>query len=121
MFDSSLPPVVCSRTHVLFTLFVFVCILWCPTRIMLCLCFVCVHLLYPMLPDSCFVCVHHLYPMLPESCFVCILWCPSHIVLYFCFVFFVLCALCCRCHGYLVVLRLSVLFCNICNMTDKGC
>jgi hypothetical protein len=29
-------PVVCRRTHVLFTLFVFVCIKWCPTHIVLC-------------------------------------------------------------------------------------
>jgi hypothetical protein len=33
MFSSSLPPVVCSRDHVLFTLFVIVCALWCPTHI----------------------------------------------------------------------------------------
>jgi len=35
MFGLSLPPVVC---HVLFTLFVFVCTLWCPTHIVLCFC-----------------------------------------------------------------------------------
>jgi hypothetical protein len=41
MFGSSLSPVVCSRVHVLFMLFVFACALWCPTHIMLCvlLCF----------------------------------------------------------------------------------
>ena len=41
MFASSLSPVVCSRVHVLFMLFVFACALWCPTHIMLCvlLCF----------------------------------------------------------------------------------
>jgi hypothetical protein len=33
MFSSSLPPVVCRRTHVLFTLYVFVCGLWCITYI----------------------------------------------------------------------------------------
>jgi hypothetical protein len=35
MFCSSLPPVVCRGVHVLFTLFVFVCVLWCPTHIVL--------------------------------------------------------------------------------------
>jgi hypothetical protein len=33
MFGSSLPPVVCRRAPVLFVLFVFVCVLWCPIRI----------------------------------------------------------------------------------------
>ena len=46
MFVSSLSPDVCRRAHVLFTLFEFVCVYWCPTRIMLC--FVC--LVYNMLP-----------------------------------------------------------------------
>ena len=50
MFDSSLPPVVCMRDHVLFNLFVFVCAKWCLTHILLCFCVVCLHLLYPMLP-----------------------------------------------------------------------
>jgi hypothetical protein len=35
MFGSFLPPVVCRRAHVLFTLFVFVCVLCCPTHIVL--------------------------------------------------------------------------------------
>jgi hypothetical protein len=52
MFGSSLPPVVCRRAHVLFTLFVFVCIEWCPTPIVLCFCFVFLHLVYPKLPVS---------------------------------------------------------------------
>ena len=30
MFGSSLSPVVCRRGHVLYTLFVFVCVYWCP-------------------------------------------------------------------------------------------
>jgi len=33
MFGSSFPLVVCMRVHVLFTLFVFVCVWWCPTHI----------------------------------------------------------------------------------------
>jgi len=37
---------------VLFTLFLFVCVLWCPTHIALCFCFVCLRLVYPMLPVS---------------------------------------------------------------------
>jgi hypothetical protein len=40
MFGSSLPPVVCRRDRVLFKLFLFVCVLWCPTHILLCFCFV---------------------------------------------------------------------------------
>ena len=35
MFGQCLPPVVCRRAHVLFTLFVFVCVQWCPTHIVL--------------------------------------------------------------------------------------
>jgi hypothetical protein len=41
---SSLPPVVCRRASVLFTLFVFVCVQWCPTHIVLCFCLVFHHL-----------------------------------------------------------------------------
>ena len=54
MFGSSLPPVVCSSARVLFTLFVFVCIQWCPTHIVLGLCVVVfvLCLLYPILPVS---------------------------------------------------------------------
>ena len=37
----SLPPVVCRRAHVLFTLFVFVCVRWCPTHIVLRFCLFC--------------------------------------------------------------------------------
>ena len=50
IIDSPLPPVVCRRVHVLFTLFVFVCVQWCPTHIILCFWFV--FLVYPMLPVS---------------------------------------------------------------------
>ena len=52
MFCSSLPPVVCRRAHVLFTLFAFVCTQWCPTHIMLCFCFVFLRFVYPILPVS---------------------------------------------------------------------
>ena len=38
--------------NVLFTLFVFVCVKWCPTHIVLCFCFVCLHVVYPILPVS---------------------------------------------------------------------
>ena len=41
----SLPPVFCRSTHVLFTLFVFVYVQWCPTHIVLCYLF--------CLPSSC--------------------------------------------------------------------
>ena len=40
IFCSSLPPVICRNAHVLFTLFVFLCVKWCPTHIVLCLCFI---------------------------------------------------------------------------------
>ena len=49
---SPLPPVVCRRVHVLLTLFVFACAQCCPTHIVLCFCFVCLRLVYPMLPVS---------------------------------------------------------------------
>ena len=39
---SSLHPVVCKRSGVLFTLFVFVCVKWCPTHNVLCFCSSCV-------------------------------------------------------------------------------
>ena len=38
MIDTSLPPVVCWREHVLFTLVVFVFAQWCQTHIVLCFC-----------------------------------------------------------------------------------
>ena len=49
MFGSSLPPVVCRRAQVVFTLFVFVCAQWYPTHIMLCFCFVFLRAVYHML------------------------------------------------------------------------
>ena len=38
MFGSSLSPAVCRRAHALFILLVFVCVKWCPTHIVLCVC-----------------------------------------------------------------------------------
>ena len=63
MFGSSLPSAVCRKDHVLFTLFVFVCLWWCPA--------VCRrdHVLFTL-----FV-------------FVCLWWCPAHVVLCLCLVF----------------------------------
>ena len=54
MFSLSLPPwpVVCWMVHVLFTLFVFAYVQWCPTPIVLCFCLVCLCLVYRMLPVS---------------------------------------------------------------------
>jgi hypothetical protein len=53
MLGWSLPPFDCRRAHVLFTLFVFVCILWCPMLIVLCFCFVFLRFVYHnMLPVS---------------------------------------------------------------------
>ena len=50
--SSSLSPVVCKRVHLLFTLFVIVCALWCPTYIMLCFCLASLRLVYSMLQVS---------------------------------------------------------------------
>jgi hypothetical protein len=36
----------------MFTLFVFVCVYWCPARNVLCFCFVFLRLVYPMLSVS---------------------------------------------------------------------
>jgi len=36
MFGWCLPPVLCMSVHVLFTIFVLVCVYWCPTHIVLC-------------------------------------------------------------------------------------
>ena len=52
MFGSSLPPVVCRRTRVIFTFFVVVYVWRCPTHIVLCFCCVCLCLVYPMLSVS---------------------------------------------------------------------
>ena len=52
MFGSSLPPFVFRRVFVLFTLFVFTCVQWCLTHIVLCFLFVCCRLVYLMLPLS---------------------------------------------------------------------
>ena len=46
----SLPPVACRVAHILFTLFVFVSVWWRPTHIVLCFCFVCLRLVYTLLP-----------------------------------------------------------------------
>ena len=40
---------ICKVQHVLFALFLFVYVEWCPTLIVLCFCFVCLRLVYPML------------------------------------------------------------------------
>ena len=52
MFGSSLPPVFCKRAHILFTLFVFACVEWCPTDIVLCFGFVVIRLVWHVLPVS---------------------------------------------------------------------
>jgi hypothetical protein len=51
IFRSYLPVVFCWRACVLYTLFVFVCVWWCPTHIGLCFCFVFPRLV-PMFPVS---------------------------------------------------------------------
>ena len=52
IFGSSLPLVVSSRADVLFTLFVFVYVYWCPTHSLLCFCCVCLCPVYALLPLS---------------------------------------------------------------------
>ena len=68
LFGSSLPPVVCRRAHVLFTLFVFACVWWCPAHIVLCFCFVCVRVVYPML--QVFLCCPFYLPPLYSLTFI---------------------------------------------------
>ena len=43
-------PVVCRRTHVLITLFVFACVWWCPSHVVLCFPVVCrrTHVLFTL-------------------------------------------------------------------------
>ena len=50
MFGWYLPPVLCMSFHVLFTIFVLVCVYWCPTHIVLCA--FSLRLVHPMLPVS---------------------------------------------------------------------
>ena len=52
MFGSSLPPVVCRKAHILFTLLMLAYVNLCPTHIVLCFCFVFRRRVYPMLPVS---------------------------------------------------------------------
>ena len=82
MFSSSVPPVVCRRAHVLFTLFVFVWVQWCPKYIVLCFlgysivvsntyCVMFFGVFYSgvqhILCCVCFVFLPLVYPMLPVS------------------------------------------------------
>ena len=52
MLGSSLPSVVCKTVHALFTLFLFVCLYWFPTHIVLRFCSVLLRFVYRMLPVS---------------------------------------------------------------------
>ena len=52
MFSLSVSLVDCRRVHVLFTLFGFVCTQSYPMHIVMYFCFVCLRLVYPMLPVS---------------------------------------------------------------------
>ena len=67
MFGSSLLHVVCRRARVLFTWFVFVCVYWCLTPIVLCSCFTssCVPYVSHSLDCFCFVFLRLVYPMFP--------------------------------------------------------
>ena len=56
MFGSSLPPVVCRKADILFTLLMFAYVYLCPTHIVLCFCFVFFFVL-PVSPDCPFLIV----------------------------------------------------------------
>jgi hypothetical protein len=58
MFGSSLPPVVCRRSHVLFTLFVSACAWWCPAHSALCFTLSCAPYVtsFSGLSSSCVLC-----------------------------------------------------------------
>ena len=52
MLVSSFPPIVCSRTHVLFTLYLFACVYVWSTDVVYYFWFIFLRLLYPVLPVS---------------------------------------------------------------------
>ena len=82
MFGSSLPPVVCKMTRVLFTLFVFAYTEWCQTYIVLCVCFVFLRLVYYILP---FLWIVHIWLHIRYFVFVkAILHRPTCVVLAHC-------------------------------------
>ena len=66
MFGSSLSPVVCRRSHVLFRLFLFVCIWWCLTHIVLCL-----RLMYLCCQ---FLCMDCPFLIVPFGCSLTFIW-----------------------------------------------
>jgi hypothetical protein len=71
MFDSSLPIVVCWIVHVLFTLFVFVCVWWCVFVCVFILCTLCCQLSILWLFLWCsltFICLYHFV-----ECVTCVL------------------------------------------------
>jgi hypothetical protein len=76
MFGSSLLQVVCRKAHVLFTLFVFVCVCWCPMHIVLWFCFICLRLVYPILLYLSSSCVSYfalfVFVLCTLFCFVCL-------------------------------------------------
>jgi hypothetical protein len=75
---------VCRKAHVLFTLFVFVCVYSGIQDIVLCFCYVCLRLVHPMLPVSldcfCFVFRRLVYPVLPGFSGLSICDCPFGIL-----------------------------------------
>jgi hypothetical protein len=54
---------------VLFMLFVFVCVYWCPPNIVLCFCFIFLRLVYHMLPVS-LDCPFFLFPLRYSLAFI---------------------------------------------------
>jgi hypothetical protein len=68
----------CRSVHVLFIFLVFVCAYWCSTHTMLCVCFVFLRLVYPMLPVSLycpFVIDPSVFSNVYLSCVLCTLCC----------------------------------------------
>ena len=99
MFGSSLPSFACRRSHFIFTLCVFVCLLWFPTHIVLCfvfffvLCTICCQYLWIVssvfsnvylysvqveiiyYSQSCLFCFNSVFVMLLACTFVLFLYC----------------------------------------------
>ena len=100
MLCSSLPPFVCRRAHVLFTLFVFACTQRCPKHIVLCFCFVFRRLVYHMLTVSLY-CPFLIAPSVFSNVyFPCVLW-----------------TLCCRFSGLFIVIALRYALTFICPVS----
>jgi hypothetical protein len=111
--------VVCRRVHVLFTLFVSVCVQWCPTHILSCLCFVFLRLVYLMLSVS-LHCPFLIAPFDVFVCFVCLRVesCVPNVARFFSGMSIILISpsvfsnVYCKCHYF----NMSILTNNMCDL-----